>query len=45
MQKSQLEEADLYDAPFTNFGANAVEKYFAQEEIEELMELTKKLAA
>ena len=30
---------------FTNFGSNAVEKYFTQEEIEELMELTKKLAA
>ncbi len=45
MQKRKLEEADLYDAPFTNFGANAVEKYFTQDEIEELMELTKKLAA
>ena len=45
MQKRKLEEADLYEAPFTNFGSNAVEKYFTQEEIEELMELTKKLAA
>lgn len=45
MQKRKLEEADLYDAPFTNFGSNAVEKYFTPEEIEELMELTKKLAA
>ncbi len=45
MQKRKMEEADLYDAPFTNFGSNAVEKYFTQEEIEELMELTKKLAA
>lgn len=45
MQKRKLEEADLYEAPFTNFGANAVEKYFTQDEIEELMELTKKLAA
>lgn len=45
MQKRKLEEADLYDAPFTNFGTNAVEKYFTHEEIEELMELTKKLAA
>ena len=44
MQKRKLEEADLYEAPFTNFGSNAVEKYFKQEEIEELMELTKKLA-
>ena len=45
MQKRKLEEADLYDAPFTNFGANAVEKYFTPVEIEELIELTKKLAA
>lgn len=45
MQKRKLEEADLYEAPFTNFGSNAVEKYFTPEEIEELMELTKKLAA
>ncbi len=45
MQKRTIEEADLYDAPFTNFGANALEKYFTQEEIVELMELTKKLAA
>lgn len=45
MQKRKLEEADLYEAPFTNFGSNAVEKYFTPEEIDELMELTKKLAA
>lgn len=45
IQKRKLEEADLYEAPFTNFGTNAVEKYFTQEEIGELMELTKKLAA
>jgi len=45
LQKRKLEEADLYEAPFTNFGSNAVEKYFTPEEIEELMELTKKLAA
>lgn len=45
LQKRKLEEADLYEAPFTNFGSNAVEKYFTTEEIEELIELTKKLAA
>ncbi len=28
-----------------NFGNNAVEKYFTKEEIEDLLELTKKLAA
>ena len=45
MQKRKLEEGDLYEAPFTNFGSNAVEKYFTTQEIEELIELTKKLAA
>ena len=45
LQKRKLEEADLYEAPFTNFGSNAVEKYFSQSEISELIELTKKLAA
>ncbi|MFM7859409.1 MAG: DUF559 domain-containing protein [Flammeovirgaceae bacterium] len=45
LQKRKLDEADLYEAPFTNFGSNAVEKYFTQVEIEELIKLTKKLAA
>lgn len=45
LQKRKLEEADLYDAPFTNFGSNAVEKYFTQQQVAELIELTKKLAA
>lgn len=45
LQKRKLEEADLYEAPFTNFGNNAVEKYFTQDEIEEMIELTKRLAA
>jgi type I restriction enzyme R subunit len=45
MQNRKLEEADLYEAPFTNFGTNAVEKYFSVDDIIELMELTKKLAA
>ncbi len=45
LQKRKLKEADLYEAPFTNFGSNAVKKFFTQQEIEELMELTKKLAA
>lgn len=45
IEKRKLEEADLYEAPFTNFGANAVEKYFNHDEIEKLIELTKKLVA
>lgn len=45
MQKRKLEEADLYEAPFTNFGVNAVEKLFKDDEINEMMEMVKKLAA
>lgn len=45
LQKRKLEEADLYEAPFSNFGTNAVEKLFTQSEIEELMKLTRKLVA
>jgi type I restriction enzyme R subunit len=43
LQKRKLEEADLYEAPFTNFGANAVEKYFSEDQIKALMMLTKQL--
>jgi hypothetical protein len=32
------------EEPFTNFGANAVEKLFGESEITELIELAKKLA-
>lgn len=45
LQKRKLEEADLYEAPFTNFGTNAVEKLFSENEIVEVIELMKKLAA
>jgi type I restriction enzyme, R subunit len=45
LQRRKLEEADLYESPFTNFGINAVEKLFVDKDIEELMELTKRLVA
>jgi type I restriction enzyme, R subunit len=45
MQKRKLEAADLYEPPFTNFGLNAVEKLFSEEEVGEIMELTKRLIA
>ncbi len=44
-QRRSLELADLYEEPFTNLGANAVEKLFSENEIQELIKLTKKLAA
>jgi type I restriction enzyme R subunit len=45
VQKRRLEVGDLYEAPFTNFGLNAVEKLFSEEEVEEILELTKRLIA
>lgn len=45
LQRRKLELADLYEEPFTNFGANAVEKLFGQNEITEVLELAKRLAA
>ena len=45
LQRKKLEMADLYEEPFTNFGANAVEKLFGGSEIGELVELIKKLTA
>lgn len=45
LQRRKLELADLYEEPFTNFGANAVEKMFSESELEELVSLVKRLAA
>ena len=45
LQRRKLELADLYEEPFTNFGANAVEKLFGESEISELIELARRLAA
>ena len=45
VQRRKLEPADLYEEPFTNFGRNAVDKLFTEEEVNELVELTKKLVA
>ena len=44
MQRRKLALDDLYEAPFTNFGMGAVEKLFKQEEVEEIIEMTNKLA-
>ena len=45
VQRRKLETADLYEEPFTNFGSNAVDKLFTEEEVNELVELTRKLVA
>jgi type I restriction enzyme R subunit len=45
LQKRTLVEADLYEPPLTQFGRNAVERFFTPEEIRELLELLHTLAA
>ena len=45
LAKRTLVEADLYDPPLTNFGRNAVERFFTPQEIGDLLHLTQSLAA
>jgi type I restriction enzyme R subunit len=46
LEKRRLSEADLYQAPsLTTFGRNAVERFFTQQEIRELITMTDRLAA
>jgi type I restriction enzyme, R subunit len=45
LAKRVLVEADLYDPPLTNFGRNAVERFFTPMEIGDLLQLTQSLAA
>jgi type I restriction enzyme, R subunit len=45
LTKRALTEADLYDPPLTNFGRNAVERFFTPQQIVELLQLTESLAA
>ncbi len=43
-QKRCLEMADLYEAPLTNFGADAVDRWFSEGEISEMLALAARLA-
>lgn len=43
VQRRKLETADLYEEPFTNFGKDAVNKLFNEEDISQLLGLTEKL--
>lgn len=43
--KRSLELADLYEAPFTNFGADVIEKLFTMHDVKNLMDLVKELRA
>jgi type I restriction enzyme R subunit len=43
LQKRRLALADLYAEPLSNFGADAVERWFTEQEIKEMIELTNRL--
>ena len=45
LTKKHLVEADLYEAPLTSFGRNAVDRLFSPAEIGDLIALTEKLVA
>ena len=45
LQRRKLETGDLYEPPLSNFGENAVERLFSESEINDLIKLTKRLAA
>src|SRR5512147_1491165 len=43
LQKCHLETADLYEPPLDMFGADAVERWFTEREVEEILLLADKL--
>jgi type I restriction enzyme R subunit len=43
LQKKHLELADLYDPPLSNFGQDAVERWFTQDDITDMLTLTESL--
>ena len=43
LQKRHLEMADLYEPPLTNFGADAVERWFNDTEVDNLLAFAQKL--
>jgi len=45
LKNRRLEVADLYEEPLDRFGEDAVERWFSEEEVDELIEFTERLAA
>lgn len=45
LANGRLSEADLYEPPLTNFGRNAVDRFFDPDEISEIVRLAGRLAA
>jgi len=44
LQKRHLETADLYEPPLDMFGADAVERWFTEKEVEEVVEFANRMA-
>jgi type I restriction enzyme R subunit len=44
LQKRHLETADIYEPPLNMFGADAVEKWFTEKEVNEVIEFANKMA-
>ncbi|MEK6753919.1 MAG: DEAD/DEAH box helicase family protein [Chloroflexota bacterium] len=44
LQKRHLETADLYEPPLDMFGADAVERWFTEKEVKEVVEFANKMA-
>ena len=45
LKNRRLEVADLYEEPLDRFGEDAVERWFSEEQVDELIEFTDKLVA
>lgn len=45
LQKRKLEVADLYDEPLDRFGEDAVERWFNEEQVYDLMDFVDRFAA
>ena len=44
IQKRSLAVADLYSPPLTNFGSDAIDRWFTSKEVQEILSLTKALS-
>ena len=40
LQKRRLEVADLYEPPLTSFGADAVDRWFSESDVEDIIKFT-----
>jgi type I restriction enzyme R subunit len=45
LKKRRLEVPDLYEAPLDRFGEDAVERWFTEEEVDDLIEFAAQLVA